>query len=300
MNTSTSFDWNLLRSFLAVLDHHTLVKAAQALDLSQPTLGRHISELEQQLGTVLFERTGRRLLPTAQALQLSETVRQMEGSAASIYRIIKSKSTDLNGRVRITASQPVACILLPPVLARMKQALPDIDIDLVSSNSISNLLRREADIALRMVRPDQSSLITKRIAEVQIVTCAHQGYLKAHGRPSSVPELRQHQLIGSENNSDMERHAKSLGHDSRTFNYSLRTDDYIAQWAAIQAGLGIGFTADYVAAGNAKVQTLLPDLNLPSLPIWLTVHREIRNSGPIRAVFDFLAKEVPAELKKSQ
>lgn len=299
MNTSTSLDWNLLRSFLAILDHHTLIKAAQTLGLSQPTLGRHILELEQQLGIVLFERTGRRLLPTAQALQLSELVRQMEEKASSLYRIAKSKSIDLKGRVRITASQPVACILLPSVLARMKKTLPDIDIDLVSSNSISNLLRREADIALRMVRPDQGSLIAKRIAQVQIVACASHTYLKAHGSPLELADLLNHRLIGSESNNEIEKHAKSLGFDSKRYNYSLRSDDYIAQWAAIQAGLGIGFAADYVAASNPKVQIVLPALNLPSLPIWLTVHREIRSSRPIRAVYDFLASEVPLELQET-
>lgn len=299
MNTSASLDWNLLRSFLAILDHQTLVKAAQVLGLSQPTLGRHILDLEQQLGVVLFERTGRRLLPTAQALQLSELVRQMDDSASNLVRMAKSKSVDLKGRVRITASQPVACILLPAVLARMKQALPEIDIDLISSNSISNLLRREADIALRMVRPDQGSLIAKRIAKVQIVTCASQFYLTTHGTPKETVDLLKHQLIGSETNNEVEKSAKALGFDAKSFNYSLRSDDYLAQWAAVQAGLGIGFTADYVAATNPNVHTILPQLVLPALPIWLTVHREIRSSGPIRAVYDFLANEVPLELKKT-
>ena len=293
---NTIFNLALLPSFLAVLDHLTLVKAAKFLGLSQPTLGRHLLELEGQLGVVLFERTGRGLMPTPQAIQLSTYAREIESQASALYRLAKSRKFELKGRVRISASQAVACVLLPSVLARMQDALPEIDIDLVSTNNISNLLRREADIALRMVKPNQDSLITKKIAEVRVVACAHASYIKRNGQPSNVLDLLNHRMIGSETNTEIDKHAKSLGFDPQKFNYSFRSDDYIAQWAAIQSGLGIGFTADYVAASDPKVTCLLPDLRLPVLPVWLTVHREIRGSGPIRAVYDFLAKEVPAAI----
>jgi DNA-binding transcriptional LysR family regulator len=293
---NTIFNLALLPSFLAVLDHLTLVKAAKFLGLSQPTLGRHLLELEEQLGVVLFERTGRGLMPTPQAIQLSTYAREIESQASALYRLAKSRKFELKGRVRISASQAVACVLLPSVLARMQDALPEIDIDLVSTNNISNLLRREADIALRMVKPNQDSLITKKIAEVRVVACAHASYIKRNGQPSNVLDLLNHRMIGSETNTEIDKHAKSLGFDPQKFNYSFRSDDYIAQWAAIQSGLGIGFTADYVAASDPKVTCLLPDLRLPALPVWLTVHREIRGSGPIRAVYDFLAKEVPAAI----
>jgi DNA-binding transcriptional LysR family regulator len=292
----TTINLALLPSFLAVLDHLTLVNAAKFLGLSQPTLGRHLIELEAQLGVVLFERTGRGLLPTPQAMQLSTYAREIESQASTLYRLAKSRKFELKGRVRISASQPVACVLLPPVLARMQDALPEIDIDLVSSNNISNLLRREADIALRMVRPNQDSLITKKIAQVQIVACAQTSYIKRNGQPSKALDLLNHRMIGSETNSEIETHAKSLGFGPQKFNYSFRSDDYMAQWAAIQSGLGVGFTANYVAASDPRVTCLLPDLRLPVLPIWLTVHREIRDRGPIRAVYDFLAKEVPAAI----
>lgn len=290
------FNLALLPSFLAVLDHLTLVKAAKFLGLSQPTLGRHLLELETQLGVVLFERTGRGLVPTPQAMQLATHAREIDSQASTLYRLAKSRKSELKGRVRISASQTVACVLLPPILAQMQDTFPEIDVDLVSSNSISNLLRREADIALRMVKPNQDSLITKKIAQVQIVACAHSSYIKKNGQPLQVLDLLNHRMIGWDANTEIEKHAKSLGFDPQKFNYSFKSDDHIAHWAAIQAGLGIGFTADYVAASDPKVKCLLPELKLPVLPIWLTVHREIRESGPIRAVYDFLAKEIPANL----
>jgi DNA-binding transcriptional LysR family regulator len=156
------FDWSLMRSFLAALDQASLLGAARVLHLSQPTVGRHIAELESQLGVLLFERTGRGLLPTATALQLAEAARSMEAGALQLARTLSGAQTQTRGSVRITASVPVAVQLLPPLLASMRQALPDIQVDLVSSNQVSNLLRREADIAVRMVRPTQCSLIAKK------------------------------------------------------------------------------------------------------------------------------------------
>jgi DNA-binding transcriptional LysR family regulator len=294
--TTPTFAWHLLPSFLALMEHQTLVKAAKHQGLSQPTLGRHLLELEQQLGVVLFERTGRGLIPTPQVHQIAVFVREMDTQASSLFRLVKSKKQDLKGRVRISASQTVACILLPPILKRMQTLYPDIHVDVVSSNNVSNLLRREADIALRMVRPNQDSLITKKIAQVQVVACAHARYVKKNGQPLSIEDLPDHRLIGSDTNLDIENHAKSLGFDARKLQIGFRSDDHMAQWAAIKAGLGIGFTADYVAATEQDIQVVLPQLKLPVLPIWLTVHREIKNNGLIRSVYDFLAKEVPSEL----
>lgn len=295
MNKS-DLDWRLLPSFLALVDHTTLVKAASSLGLSQPTLGRHLVELEEQLGIALFERTGRNLVVTPQARQIAEFVREMDNQAESIYRLTKSKNQNLKGRVRISASQPVACMLLPIILKRMAVSLPEVEVDLISSNSVSNLLKREADIALRMVRPNQDSLIAKKITQIQIVACAHSSYLAEYGNPLAMEDLLNHKLIGLDTSAEIETHAKSLGFDPKTFKYSFRSDDYIAQWFAIKAGIGIGFSADYVVAQDSQVKQVLTSLKLPALPVWLTVHREINNNLLIRAVYDFLTKEVPIEI----
>jgi DNA-binding transcriptional LysR family regulator len=163
------FNWNLIPSFLAAHEHGSLLAAARALGTSQPTVGRHVSELETQLGSVLFERTGRGLAPTPAGQRLAKAARAMETGALALLRSVNHTKATLEGSVRISASQPVACALLPPVLARMRQSLPGILVELVASNAVSNLLRREADIALRMVQPNQSSLIAKRIGSVAAV-----------------------------------------------------------------------------------------------------------------------------------
>jgi DNA-binding transcriptional LysR family regulator len=284
------FDWSLVRSFLAVLDQGSLLGAARVLQTSQPTVGRRMAELEGQLGTVLFERTGRGLVPTATALQLASAARAMEAGAMHLARTLSSVQTQTTGTVRITASVPVAVHLLPPILATLRQTLPEIQLELVSSNQVSNLLRREADIAVRMVRPDQSSLIARKIGTVSLGAYAHRTYLARRSPLLQAADLLQHELIGSDTDPAILQGFAALGYPVTREAFAFRSDDFIVQWQAVRAGLGIGFVADYMARTDADVVRVLPGLlKIPALPMWLVVHREIRSSQRIRAVFDFLA-----------
>ena len=157
------FDWSLVRSFLAVLEKGSLLAASRHLQLSQPTIGRHVAELESQLGLVLFDRNGRGLLPTEASYHLAESARIMQSGADQLARNVMGADLGASGTVRITASQPVSCYVLPPLLAQMRLSLPDVQVELVASNEVSNLLRREADIAVRMVQPQQASIIARRV-----------------------------------------------------------------------------------------------------------------------------------------
>ncbi len=299
MHTSSSklhgdrFDWNLVPTFLAALDHGSLMAAARALGISQPTAGRHINELEAQIGAVLFERTGRGLNPTAVGLQLAQAARSMEDGAHALIRRVQGQQPALEGSVRLSASQPVACVLLPPVLASMRQALPDIQVELVVTNTVSNLLLREADIALRMVRPAQGSLVMQRIAQVSLSACAQRSYLSRFGTPAEPADLLRHDMVGNDRIDDITRGFAARGLPLPTERMVLRTDDLMAYWAAVRAGLGVGFLGDYLIRADPDTVPLLPQLKIPPLPIWLTVHREIRTSARIRAVYDFLAAELP-------
>ena len=288
------FDWSLIRSFLAALDHGSLLGAARVLKTSQPTLGRHIAELESQLGVVLFERTGRGLVPTATALQLAESARGMEAGALQLARTLTGAQAQTLGTVRITASQPVAVQLLPPLLARMRLALPDIQVELVASNQVSNLLRREADIAVRMVRPDQGTLVAKKIGNVGVGAYAHRSYLARRSSLRQLTDLLQHDLIGSDTDMSILRGFQAMGYAVGPEAFALRTDDLVVQWQAVRVGLGIGFVADYMARSEPDVLPVLPALlHVPALPMWLAVHREIRTNTRIRAVYDFLAEALP-------
>lgn len=287
------FDWSLARTFLAALESGSLLGAAKRLGSSQPTVGRQISELESQLGVALFERTGRGLVATQSALQLAVSAQAMEAAALQLARSGSGSQKQISGTVRITASQPVACYLLPPILSDMRRALPEIQVEIESSNVVSNLLRREADIALRMVRPDQATLVAKKIGAVKVGTYASRDYLARRGTPKQPMDLIGHDLIGYDKGEDIIRGFRLAGQSINREAFAFRTDDLIAQWEAVRAGLGIGFYANYLARSDPNVLRILPTMALPELPMWLTVHREIRTSQRIRAVFDFLATALP-------
>jgi DNA-binding transcriptional LysR family regulator len=291
-----SFNWDLVRSFLAVLDHGSLLGAARALRSSQPTIGRHIAELEKQLDTVLFERTGRGLNATAAARKLADTARAMETAALQLARQVSGAQVDVQGTVRISASQPVACALLPPILARLRESLPQVQIEVVSTNQLSNLLRREADIAVRMLRPEQASLVAKKIGAVGVGIYASRAYLKLHGTPHTPADLLSHGLIGDDALDVIQRGFQKAGYSAPREAFVLRSDDLIVQWQAVRAGVGIGFLADYVARNDADLVRVVPGIQIPPLPMWLAVHREIRTSPRIRKVYDALASALPQML----
>lgn len=295
------FDWALIRSFLAALDQGSLLAAARAMQVSQPTLGRHIAELEGQLGVVLFERTGRGLLPTAMALQLAAAARSMEAAALQLSRTLSGAQTQAGGTVRISASVPVAVYLLPPVLLALRQAHPGIQVELVSSNAVSNLLRREADIAVRMVRPDQASLVARKLGDVGLGAYAHRSYLARSAAVQTPSDLLQHDLIGGDADPTIVQGFHKLGLPVSPQAFVLRSDDLVVQWQAIRAGLGVGFCADYMARTDPDVRPVLQGvLPIAPLPMWLVVHREIRTSQRIREVFDFLADALPRVIQSAQ
>ena len=244
----------------------------------------------------LFERTGRGLKPLAMALKLAESARAMEAGAHQLQRSVASADEAVRGTVRITASQPVACVLLPPLLAKMRLTLPDVQVELVSSNEVSNLLRREADIAVRMVPPAQAELVAKRIGKVTLGVYAHRSYLKRAGTPLRPADMLGHALLGNDKNDDIIRGFGAMGLPMTREQFALRTDDLMAYWQAVRSGLGIGFVADYLARTDPDVIAILPMLKIPPLPVWLAVHREIRTNKRIRAVYDFLAQAVAGAL----
>jgi DNA-binding transcriptional LysR family regulator len=290
------FDWSLVRSFLAVLENGSLLAAARQLQSSQPTIGRHVAELESQLSLVLFERTGRGLVPTEAALRLAESARIMQSGADQLARSVVGSDRSTSGTVRISASQPMACFVLPPLLVQMRLALPEVQVELVASNCVSNLLRREADIAVRMVQPEQATVIARRVGKVFLKACAHQDYLRRRGVPRQASDLLAHDLIGGDRNDETLKGFAARGLHVERENFAFRTDDLIVVWQAVRAGLGIGFVSEHLLRTEPAVVPLLPKLKIEPLPVWLAVHKEIRTSKRIRAVYDFLAGALPGAI----
>ena len=290
-----TFDWRLVRSFLAVLDAGSLMGAARTLKAQQPTLGRHIAELEAQLGTPLFERTGRGLTPTAAALSIADAARAMQEGAERLGRQVSVKREVATGTVRISASEVAAAYLLPGLLTRLLQEEPGIQIELVASNEISNLLRREADIAIRMARPKQTSLVARKLTDVPIVAAAHERYLKRAGAPRKPEDLSRHTLIGYDRDDAIRKGFAAGGQSLANEVFRIRTDDHLTYGRLLAAGAGIGFVASYNLRFWPGVRAVLPSLKIPSMPCWLVAHREVRGSALVRRVYDFLAETIPAE-----
>ncbi|MGN6156563.1 MAG: LysR family transcriptional regulator [Devosia sp.] len=292
-------DWALWRSFAAVVADGSLSAAARRIGYSQPTLGRHIEALEQQLGITLFDRTLQGLKPTETALRLYQSVSAAEEKLAEAALVAEGSTGDLEGTVRITASTVVSHYILPQLLRPIRDEFPAVAIEIVPSDSIENLLLRESDIAIRMFRPTQLELIAKKLGELPIVATAHASYLGAHGTPTTPDDLRHHTLVGLDRSDLLITAARSLGFELRRADFALRTDSQTGGWELLKAGLGIGFAQLGLVNDTPGMRALLPGLKIPGLDVWLTTHRELFLSPRIRAIYDRLAAGLTAYIARA-
>ncbi|MFZ2099222.1 MAG: LysR family transcriptional regulator [Oricola sp.] len=288
------FDWNLIKSFLAVIDAGTLSGAARATGLSQPTLGRHIDEIEALTGLVLFERGRAGMAATPDALALAEEARAMQAGAAGFAMAATGRETRVEGTIRITASEVVSNYILPAILGALQEEEPALEIELVASNSVQNLLARDADIAVRMVRPTQNDLIARKVNEMAMGAFARRDYLERRGAPKTIADLFSHRLVGYDRNDLIERGMERLGTHADRSLFRVRTDHQIVYWELVKAGAGIGFGPIHVASKSPDIVRVLPDLPIEPLPFWLASHRELRHSARVRRVYDFLAEKLAA------
>ncbi|MCK1446666.1 LysR family transcriptional regulator [Bradyrhizobium sp. 48] len=281
--------WELYRSFLAVLREGSLSGAARTLGLTQPTISRHVKELEITLGTSLFTRAQDGLRPTTAGRAIEPHAQAMAAAAATLVRTISSNEALPRAVVRIAASEIVATEVLPPILTEFRTGHPEIIIELSVSDRAEDLLRRDSDIAVRMTRPKQATLVARRIGQVTLGLYAHRRYLGEHGRPHSMHDLTQHALIGFDREGVSIRALRQLGMNLRRDDFALRTDSHVAQLAAIRAGFGIGICQTAVARRDPALVRLLPNEFSLSLQVWIAMHEDLRSSSPMRAVFEHLA-----------
>ena len=282
-------DWTLTRSFLAVAESGSLTGAARRLGLSQPTLSRHITDLESKLGP-LFHRQPRGLAPNDAALALLPHAKAMEEAAARLSLAAAGREEAPTGTVRITASRVVSFHILPSVLGDLRRAEPGIDIDLVPSDTSENLLMREADIALRMYRPDQAEVITAHVADLPFGIYAARSYIARHGTPQTFEDLLHHDMIGFDRSDLMLRMMAEMGIQRKRTDFPIRCDDQLVYLELLRAGLGIGGMQTIIARQVPDLVRLVPDLPLPPLPVWITAHQALRHTPRIRRVFDHLTQ----------
>ncbi len=285
-------DWNFYASFREVMRQGSLSAAARTLGLTQPTLGRHVAALEAELGVALFTRSPQGLTPTSAAADLLPRVEEMHAAAQAAARAVSGGPANETGVVRITASEIVGGVVLPPILATFREAHPGIIVELVLTNRNEDLLRRDADIAVRMVRPAQAALIARRIGAVAIGLFAHRGYVEAHGLPTTVEEIANHPLIGFDRDEVSLRSLQDAAAFVHRDRFAFRCDSDLAQLAALRAGYGLGGCQLGIAAAEPDLIPVLPDQVRFELEMWLAMHEDLKPVGRVRTMYDFLAAEL--------
>jgi DNA-binding transcriptional LysR family regulator len=287
--------WDLYRSFLAVLRLGSLSGAARELDLTQPTLGRHIQELETSLGQTLFTRSQAGLLPTRAALQLQPHAESMASAASALLRAASGALDEPEGSVRLTTSEIMGVEVLPPMLASFREVHPKIVIELSLSDLNQDLLRRDADIAVRMARPTQSALLAKRLGAVPVGLFAHRSYLNRHGVPVSLEDMAAHHaIIGFDVDAAALRTFRQTGLPITRDVFAFRSDSDHAQLAALRSGFGIGGCQKRIAARDRNLVAVLPDAFRYALEMWLVMHEDLRASRRVRLLYDHLAEALSA------
>lgn len=288
---TVSFDWNQARAFLVTAEEGSLSAAARALGLTQPTLGRQVAALEENLGVTLFERVGRTLALTQSGIELLDHVRSMGEAAGRISLTASGQSQAIDGRVTIAASDGMSAYLLPSILMDIRQAAPAIEIEIVSSNTLQDLMRREADIAIRHVRPEQPDLIAKLVKETSAHIYAATSYLETHGRPETVEDLADEVFIGVDNYQSYLPKFNARGLPLTADNFKLSSNSGVTAWELVRQGLGLGIMVEEIGDITPEVECLsLRGFEPFSIPVWLATHRELHTSRRIRLVFDHLAE----------
>jgi len=285
---ASRIEWELFRSFLAVLTEGSLSGAARALDIAQPTVGRHVAALERALGVPLFTRSQTGLMPLESALALRPYAEAMSSAVAALERAAASQGAGVRGVVRVTASEVIGVEVLPPIIARLREEHPTLQIELVLSNRMQDLLQREADIAVRMTRPDQELLIARRIGYVHVGLHATKQYLQRHGTPATTTDLQRHTLIGFDQPTAFIR-AASKSFPLRREAFAIRADNDLAQLALIRSGAGIGICQVPIGRRDGLVRVLVKQFSLP-LDTWIAMHEDLRNSPRCRVTFDALVE----------
>ena len=295
ISASDHADWAKIRAFLATAESGSLSGAARVLGTTQPTVGRQVAALEESLNILLFERVGRSLHLTQAGTDLLQHARAMGEAAGRISLAAAGLSQSIEGQVRITASDVMSTYGLPPFLRQLRDQAPKLEIEVVASDDVKDILRRDADIAIRHIRPEQPDLIARLIREGTGHYYASKDYLARRGTPQSIADLGTHDFLSFGDPEQMLAYLTPLGLPLTRDNFRLGCSNGVAAWEYVRQGFGIGVMDDRIAANFPEMVKVLPDTQPFTYPIWLTTHRELHTSRRIRLVWDLLADYLQAQ-----
>lgn len=283
-------DWNQLKAFLETAETGSLSAAARKLGLTQPTLSRQVAAVETRLGVTLFERVGKAMALTPTGLDLLEHARAMGVAAEALGLAATGRSQALDGVVSVSATDAVASHLLPPLVKRLREQEPGIAIEVIASNALSDLMRREADIAIRHVKPQQPDLIARSIREAEAHFYASEEWVKQHGHPRTAEDAMHLPFVGADRAGQFLGYLRQHGLPVSEASFSCYADHSVAHWALVREGMGIGAMMTEIGRNTPGIVRVLDEVAPVRFPIWLVTHRELRTSRRIRVVFEALAQ----------
>jgi DNA-binding transcriptional LysR family regulator len=286
------FDWNRARAFLVTAEEGSLSAAALVLDMTQPTVGRQVSALEEELGISLFERTNSGLVLTQGGADLMVQVKAMADAATNLSRMASGHVEAVEGIVCISATEMVAAFILPPIIEKLRKQWPKIEIEIIASSDSSDLSRREADIAIRNYRPKQQELIAKRVQNTFGHLYASKNYLQNLEHRQSPQDLNNAAFLGVDRSNRVISYLNNFGFDLNSSNFPIIVANHLVQWEMVKHGTGIGFMMADIGDVEPLVERVLPTLPAFETETWLVAHRELKTSRRLRVVFDYLAAEL--------
>jgi len=285
-------DWNDLRFFLSVARSGSLTQTAAAMGVSQSTVSRRIGELEASVGMTLFARHATGYFLTDEGREVLRHAEVVEDGVLALERGAAGLDKTPTGTVRVATSENLATDLLIPALPAFRERFPGICIEIVTSNTTANLGRREADIALRVVRPERGNLKVRRVGHMTYSVYGSRAYLAAHPAIPGEPLDGRHAITWDESHAHLPA-ASWLAQSHPGCKVALMATSLPAHIAAVRAGLGLAVIPDFLATDDDFVRVVPPE-ELFSNEVWLVTHTDLVASARVRAVSEFLADVVQA------
>lgn len=289
-------DWNDLKFFLAIAEAGTLSGATRLVTASQPTLSRRLAELEATLGLKLFERRPDGYKLTVAGEQVHACALQMEYGARGIERDITGGDSS-KGHMVVTTTVGLSTSCVTPLLARYQALFPHISIDMIISYDATNVLRRVADIAVRMGEPHADGLEQRHVGTVSFSIYGSVDYLEKNGEPKRIEDLKTHSIIGSSGDISNFMQTKLLRDMSADPFPNFTTDDLTNQVAAVKAGFGLMAFSNHMAVSEPELRRVLTDEFNPSVDVWILTHKGLAQNDRLRSLVDFLADGISENLR---
>lgn len=295
-------DWDKLKSFHAAAEAGSLTAAGERLGISQSAVSRQIAALEESLGVSLFQRHARGLVLTEAGQTLHHSTVEMAAAANAATSALRDQSETPQGDLVVTAPVAFGSTWLVPRLGAFAKKHPEIRLDLRLDDREYDLLKLEAECAIRLWAADKADLIQRRLARVETTLYASPDYLKAHGVPRTPQDLDNHRIIAyGDENSPLQQvnWAQRVGRDDKApREAALRVNNVFAMLRAVEAGLGIADVPDYMAAAVPRLVKILPEVEGPNFQLYFIYPSDLKSSKRVGAFRDFLTKEVAALQKR--